>query len=361
MKLKEGRIGEQEGVCILCVVIVLMSVFTLNSRSAYANGNTSYIWLPLGIALAGGASVFSLAMMKRVGEEELSGYYFYGLGGLFGRVALVLIWQAFLLQVSFASALHSYVFQKSQYTSILFWIAAVGFYIAWGGLERIARSAKCISALLGIFLLAAVLAPSKAFSLFRLFPFPGESVAKIGEKTVSASLNALPALLCLQSMKTGMQGLDNMKKISLISVPISLGLVFVVQGALALTYVSTELREMFMPMFRIDMTLLLGDYQLRQDKTTLLLWLMGAMPASAYFEYGAAFLICRIGAIRDIRIPLLVIFIVLSIALPMTYSAYHAFSQAQGWMEAFGWWIVWLPMLVCGLIVPLRLAGRARA
>ena len=366
MKLREGRIGKQEGVCILCIIIVLMSVFTLNSKTAYDRGNTSYIWLPAGILLAVAGAGLSLFCMERSGKEELCGFYFFGLGGILGRLALfalaaVLIWQSFLLQSSSASALHSYVFQNSRYSAILFWIAAGGFYIAWGGLERISRSAKCVSALLAVLLLAAVLAPIKAFSFFRLFPFPGDSLINIGKKGIWASVNALPALLCLQCLNRGMQGSRNTLKVSMISAPICVALVFIVQWALALTYVGTELREMFMPMFRIDMTLVLGDYQLRQDKTTLFLWLMGAMPAAAFFEYGAAYLICKIGSIRDIRIPLLGIFAVLCVALPLAYRFYPIFYALRLWMEAYGTWMVWPPMLICSASAVLRSSRKVQA
>ncbi len=356
MKLREGRIGKQEGVCALATAIVCASIFALNSAYAYENGNTSYIWLPLGIGVGLLGALIAAWLMKRSRCDDLSHFYLYSMGPVFGRVSMLLLaaallYQAYSIQVVFVGALHSYVFPISRYEAIIAWVALGTIYIAYGGLERIGRSAKCVAALAAAGLLAAILLPVKAFSWFRLFPFPGDTVYEIAERTVTNSFRALPAMLCMLSLSGGMQGRDNAKKTIWIAAAFAVATVFLTQLALAFTFTSTQIKDIYMPLFRVDMTVLTGNYYLRQDKLGLFLWFFAMLPAAAYLQYGAGCLFCRATGFADIRPPLLSFSAWMIFAQLWQHSGFYGvFEALRDWMDNYGFLIVWLP-LISGVVL----------
>ncbi len=367
MRLREGRIGIQESVSVLTLALTGLCVFTLDSKTAYAPGNTTYIWLPAGVLLALLSALLVAYVMRKGDYGDLMQLYYAGLGPVFGRASLlvlaaVLFYQSLKLQTSFINALQSYIFADSQYEPIALWIMLPALYIAWGGLERIGRSAKCVTFLAALSMLIVLVAPAKAFSLFRLFPFPGDPMGKIGIKTLSSTAEALPSLLLALGLCGGMQGRSNAKKSITIAALIAAALVFAVQLALALVFTSTQLQSMYMPLFRIDMTMLPGSYFVRQDKIELFLWIFGAIPALAFLEYGIALLFCKTTGMRDIRPALLSVFLwMLFCQLWLNSGFYASYESALRWMDAYGFIPVYAPLIAALIIAALAAKKKVAA
>lgn len=352
MKLREGRIGVQESVSVLALLFAGICIFTIESASIYADGNTSYIFLPAGILLALLFALCALWVMNRKGYANLNELYYASMGPLLGRFALLLLcltllYQALELQTVFIQALHSYIYRASRYEAIIAWVMFPVLYIAWGGLERIGRSAKCVALFAAFGLLAMLLLPLKAYAWFRLFPFPDKAVLQIGINTVTSSFRTLPAMLGTLTLCSGMQGKSNVKKSILIAALCALGLVFLTQFCLGLTFTSEQIKEIYMPLFRIDMTKLPGSYYFRQDKVGLFLWLFGLYPAISYLFYNAAILFCKTLGVNDIRPVLLTFFAwVMFAQIWVCDSFFILFQSIKLWVDQYGFVLVAAPLLI---------------
>ena len=51
MNLREGRIGTRETINVIGIALLINGMFSIDSAKAYANGNSTFISLPLALAL----------------------------------------------------------------------------------------------------------------------------------------------------------------------------------------------------------------------------------------------------------------------------------------------------------------------
>lgn len=360
MRLLEGKIGLQEGACILASALVGLSVFTLRGAYAYEKGNASYIWLPASVAFALLGALAAAAMLRKRGYCDLTEFYTGALGKFAGGAALlllawVLLHALFQLQSTFVDALHSYIFPESAYRSVVFWVMAGVLYTAWGGLERIGRSAKCVAAPAALLFLVSLLIPMKRYALYRLFPFPGEAPLESAHKMLLSSAGALAVLLSGLVFSGALQGTGCAKKGLGIAVGCATPLIFAVQFTLALVFTSEQLASFYLPLFRLDTTLLEGSYYMQPDKLVLFLCFCGLLPAMAYLLYAAAVLLCRSTGLRDLHPALLSLFSCLFFAQIWKESGFYPLLRnlAQ-WMERNTLWLVYAPLLLALLAAWLR-------
>ena len=50
MNLREGRIGTRETINVIGIALLINGMFSIDSAKAYANGNSTFISLPLALA-----------------------------------------------------------------------------------------------------------------------------------------------------------------------------------------------------------------------------------------------------------------------------------------------------------------------
>ena len=338
----EGRIGRQESVCILVQAMASICIFSLHTLIAYEKGNTTYIWMPTGIALSVLAGLGVRWCMSRTGAHDLTGLYRGALGRVLGgasllAVAAALLWQCASLFNHFLSDLHGYVFPTSRYGAIIFWVMLAVAYIAWGGLERIARTGKCVAPLVGFTLLITLLLPIEGYRLYRLYPFPGDTAGGILMLCLRCFVQMLPVVLLTLSFTDALQGEKPVKSTIILAGAIAFLLVMLVQLALGLVFTAEQLTNMNMPLFRINMNLLSNGYYLRQDKVSVFIWLMGAVPGGAYLLYGFAYLFCKATGGRNIRPALITGTVLLSCILLLRREAlFKLFEGVQGWISHYG-------------------------
>ncbi|MDO5110754.1 MAG: GerAB/ArcD/ProY family transporter [Clostridia bacterium] len=360
MKMLEGRIGRQESVSILVQAMAAICIFSLHTLTVYENGNTTYIWMPLGIALAVAGGLAVRSCMSRTGQSDLIALYRGGLGRLLGcasllAVAIALLWQCSSLFNHFLSDLHSYIFPTDRYGAVIFWVVLAVAYIAWGGLERIARTGKCIAPLVGFVLLITLFMPVKGYRLYRLFPFPGDTVGAIAGLCLRSFAQMLPVILLTLSLTSALQGERMVRQTIAIAGAVAFVLVLLVQLALGLVFTAEQLANMNMPLFRINMNLLSDGYYLRQDKASVFIWLMAAVPGGAYLLYGFAYLFCKATGGENIRPALLTGTVLLICILLLRREAlFGLFEGVQTWISHFGVYLILPPLLLACVVQSVR-------
>lgn len=352
MKMLEGRIGRQESVCILVQAMAAGCIFSLHTLIVHEAGNTTFLWMPAGIALSILAGLGLRWCMSRVDAYDLVALYHGALGRILGGVALLavaisLLWQCSSLFNHFLSDMHGYVFPTSQYNAIIFWVVLTVAYIAWGGLERIARTGKCVAPLVGVVLLITLLVPIEGYQIYRLFPFPGDNARTIATLCLRCFVQMLPVVLLTLSFTEALQGEVPVKRTLIIAGIIAFMLVMLVQLALGLVFTAEQLTQMNMPLFRINMNLLSNGYYLRQDKMGVFIWLMGAIPGGAYLLYGSAYLFCKATGGKNIRPALLSATALLSCILWLRRGAlFELFEELQNWIRQYGGLMILPPALL---------------
>ena len=356
MNMLEGRIGRQESVCILIQAMGSICTFSLHTLAMYENGNTAYIWMPMGIALAALAGLAVRRCMSRMGEYDLSTLYHNALGRVLGGAALIavaiaLLWQCSSLLNHFLSDLHGYIFPTCRYGAVIFWVVIAVAYIAWGGLERIARTGKCIAPLVGLVLLIALLLPFKGYRVYRLYPFPGDTLWVIAGLCLRSFAQMLPVILLTLSFTDALQGEASVARTILIGSAAAFVLVLLVQLAMGLVFTAEQLEELNMPLFRLNMNLLSDGYYLRQDKSSVFIWLMAAILGAAYLLYGFAYLICKATGAQNIRPALLTGTVSLICILLLRREAlFSLFEGVQAWISHFGGYLVLPPLLLACVV-----------
>lgn len=358
IRLLDGHIGRQEGVSLLGISLFTLCAFTFYSAIAYARGNTTFIWLPASILLAFGGMATALRWMRRYEAGDLAALYRMGLGKMGAGVALLLVSallfsQAVALSTGFVGALHSYVYATAPYGVIVPWVIFPSAYLAWGGLERIARTAKCFGAFLAFVLLLMLLMPGNGYQVYRLLPLQyGEGAAGLALRILAGTVKSLPVLIFAACLSRAMQGTDNVRRVVRGGAWVAAALILLTQLAIGLTYTPEQLSELYMPLFRLNMALLKEGYLLRLDKMVIFIMLLGVLIGIAVCLYGAAYLSCRVLRAENIRPAILtgaVLLWTLCYAQYEHVQVYGWMAKAQVWVDTYGWCFLWAPLsAACG-------------
>lgn len=305
MNLRTGRIGRQESIAACAIMLTVSGLFSSDPRGELTNGNSAYLYLPLSLAAAFLAFLLADAAMKRCGARDLDGLFRRSLGCFvpaFGVVMALLLCAAGASVLNyFATLLHRYVFVDADYPELLFYCILPVLFMAWKGLECIARTAKLFAWVLLASLFAELLLASDAYEGYRLFPVLGEGASSMAKSAGGAIGLFLPAFFVLLICNEGLQGRENAKRYAVRGAIAAGILLFAACFCAALCFPYHDVAEVFSPLYRMSSLGRGHTYRLRADKILLFLWLAGGMIASAAYQYAAALQYARTFHIRDIR------------------------------------------------------------
>lgn len=366
MKLKEGRIGTQETASIVGLALASVSIFTIDSATAYGNGNSTYIWAPMSIAVSFGIFLLLAVSMEKCGQRDLDGMATYCFGKVLGSILLyilvgVLLLDALLLLSRFLSMIHSFIYVDTDYDVIALWLLLPVTLLAFMGLEGIGRTAKCIAYFSGVVVLVGYIWPFTNGEAFRLYPLFGDGAASIVGNTFSNTYKLVPALLAVLSTR-GTQGIKTAKKAALAGSIAAFIVCFATQLALGLMYGYAELAEMYFPLYRLNMPIILEGYYQRLDKVTLFLWLLGVLVAAAFYTYSAALLYAKRSGVNDVRPPVFAISVSLACVMLIEHiRMYSVIRNIIAWLDTYAFMIVLAPPLAASVIGLIKCAGKERA
>jgi len=368
MRIQEGRIGRQETVAMLCMAIYVDTVFTLNSARAYGGGNSTYIWLPVSILIAMCAVLLPMRAMEKAGLHTLDELLAGAFGRLLGRAAglciigLMLL-NVYLVAMVFVNLIHNFVFFESSHWAITIWVTGVMFLLCTWGLECISRTALILGPLVGVVLIASLAGNAGAYSLHRLYPLPGNTLAEMAEMALAGAVKPFGAIAGLLTVTRGVQGMRFGRRACIAAAVAAAALALCTQLAAGLTYGYADLRNIPFPMHRLGMMLVREGYFFRMDTLLVFLWLMAAMVAGAYHLYAAAAMWCRCFGPRDVRPGAAAFAAMLCCAVVLQAEGYYSWVEAlYGWLDSRGWAALLLPLLAAAIqLVKCRRQGGAQA
>ncbi len=270
MNLRQGRIGRQETLCAAAIAAAASGIFTPDGRELYAHGNSAYLSMLLSAGLALVAFLFAAGAMRRAGCETLWELLRTGLGGIFGRVAAVLL--SILLLFAAASVLSRFSLMLSRFVypdaaewQILAYLVPASFLPAWFGLEGVGRAARLFLWFVLAMLLGALVMAAYNYEPHRLAPFLGDGTPHLLDMGARNSLLFFPALVGLLVVARGVHGTVAARRAGY-GAGIAAGVLSALcQLCLGMTYPYRDLAQMHSPMYRITMNFRTGGYFPRLD------------------------------------------------------------------------------------------------
>lgn len=359
MRVKEGKIGIQEGCFLMAVTLCVNGIFTIDPVYGYGKGNSTYLSLPLSIMLSFVLFTAVSQIMKKTGCINFAELICTIMGRSAARAASIPIVLALLLCAisplnRFVIVMHNLVYSDVSYTAILAFIFPSIMIVAWHGLESIGRVAKCFTALMLLILVIAIVTAASSFESYRIFPIIGDGIPHMLEFTVSEVASFFPPMIALLIISRGVHGVKHAQKIGLYATVISIVICAVTQITLSLVYTSEDLSRMFMPLYRINFLNVIESYMLRFDKLFMMAWLNGCIISCAYCIYSASLLFTEVYSMRDVN-PALAAFSLTTLCIVLAgverTSANN--EQIQDILVRYGFLLIIIPIaiaLICGVI-----------
>ena len=298
--------GVQEGVSLASISMITNALFTVDYDSCCRNGNSTYIPFPLAALISLAFFLLAASVIKKSGAEDLPEFLILAFGRPGAAIAGILlsfclVWAAFLPLSRCVQAMHGLLYEGVSYLKLTMFILPVVLVLSLMGFETIGRTAKCFSILLLVIFFAVVLSAASGFETYRLYPFLGNGLNEITTQSFTQSFAFLPALLCLLVMSGGLNGIKSAEKTGIIAALVSAAICFIAQFTLGLVYTYTELRELFIPLYRLNHMNILENSLMRLDKLSHMAWLNGSMIGGAFYIYSASVLFSRVFGLQDIR------------------------------------------------------------
>jgi hypothetical protein len=351
---KEGA-ERKNGLGVLTGVSLLVcGLFTVEGGLAYADGNLTYLELPLAMLLSLVAALPAAFVLKRSGEETLPALFRSAFGGFGGRafalpLAAALVFCAAAPLSQLVNALHGLVYSEVPPARIFIFVIPTTAFMAWRGAKGLGRTAIVVSALLAVSAAAALIYSAPGFETYRLTPLPG--IQSVFAFTGSHTLYALAPFAALLSSGGG-EGKQPQKAAfaGLFAALIS-GLM---QLALALVYPARVLEGLSLPLARITFLSVSKSYVLRLDKLLIMLWTAGCMLSAAFLIRAAAGLTAPSERAQK---PLSLVFCALAGALILAEVG-GSMGEITRFVARFGWAFALAPLAVLSLAALIKTRRR---
>ena len=223
------------------VSLFTATVFAMDSQQAYSSGNSTYIWMPLSILVSLAAVMVIMSAMEKSGADTLDKLFTAAFGRVVGRIAaipliLLFIASAFFILTDFVNMIHSFVFYNSGYWEIALWVLLTSLLLSFMGLECISRTTLLILPMFAAAVLAALLIPYKSYAIYRLSPFPGNSLGDMGRLTLHNLLRTFGAMMALLTVTDKLCGMRFAKSSCLIGAVCAAAFTALTQFAIAMAF-----------------------------------------------------------------------------------------------------------------------------
>ena len=305
MKMRMGRIGLSEAVCVAAIALSTGGVFGIDPVYAYLGGNSTYISMPLSIIVSLLIMLPVLKLMDATKCRDISELFLKSAGRAGGIMLMLPICAALLIcaakpLMAFAQVLHRMVYDGVKYSSIIVFMFPVAVFMAWKGLETVGRTAKCIAVLPLVALAAAVMSSASGFEIYRLFPLVGDGMKHFVLFAVSDTFVFIPPIAGLLICGEALGGNEFIRKAAVRSAFIAFAVCFIAQLAISLSFRSGLLAESVMPLYKIGFLTAKQSFVLRLDKLFIMIWLCGALVSCAYCIYSSSLFFSKMLSQKDV-------------------------------------------------------------
>lgn len=350
MRIREGKIGRQEGAAMVGIAVYTSVVFTLNSSESYRSGNSTCLWVPAVILLSLAIVLFVMRAMEKcqISTLDILLKAAFGklIGGIMGAVLIaLLVFNAFELLADFVNLIHSFVFYDQPYWNIILWIAAAVGVLAFLGLEALSRTARLMMPAFVLILALWLLLPVKSFDASNLYPFPGNTIGDIGKLIYKNIPAAFTPIIAVLTVTNGMHGIKLARNSCGIGTLCAAFAAAATQLCLGFAYGYKDLVEMPYPLYRLDMMMLQEGYFFRMDKIALFFWLTMGIIAAAYYIFTASILWCRCYGPKDTRPAVLSLCVILACAVQIQAEGYYEeFAKGISMVDQWAWTAILMPV-----------------
>ncbi len=309
MNLREGRIGKQEGLCLVSIAMCIGGLFTLEPELTYSSGNVTYITLPIASLIALLVFCFAALGMKK-GSYKCFNYMLEDTcgGTVSCFICVVLIFCFTLTAVAplsnFIQIMHGLFYSNVSNRQLVFYVLPGVLIVAWMGFETIGRTAKCMFAILILATILTLVAALGEYDIYRLYPLPISNARIVANNSFSETAAFLPALAALLICTEGMNDNKTMLYVGIRSALIAAVVCSVVQLFLGMIFPYSQLKKLAMPLCRINHMSAEETNITRLDKIAQIIWLNGSMLSASFYIYAGALLFSKSFKINDIRPPL---------------------------------------------------------
>lgn len=357
--IKEGKIGVQEAVCLLIIVLNCKLFFTSPSLSSRLVGTTTWLMTIISCVTAICGFTFTYLLLKRFPGKDLIEIFNIILGRYVGSLFSLILFLVFMesagiLIREFVEVMIVYNFPATPpefLASIFLVVIGVMVYL---GLESIARTARLLAPwmLLGYLLLLVLAAQN--YHLSFLFPIFGNGLGKTVTVGMSRS-SVYGEIVLVGVIATALQGTDHIRKIAYSSLIIS-G-VLAVMGMLAFTLVFPYFvtQELTAPIYDLSRTISYGTFLQRLDPIFVVIWNLTTFITVAALFYAALSIFCKVFRLDDTRpviIPLTIILYAVAGTppdLPTLVEFYGKVLRETGWVFFYGMpLVVWVTAILRG-------------
>lgn len=356
---REGRTGSQESVFTLTVAMCLSGLFTFESYRAYAQGNSTYLSIPMACLLA--FFVFSIAFlaMKKSKSSDFHDLAVTGFGKTLGTIVCVFLVLILLICTSrlinrFLNIMRSYFYQDAMYDSIAVYFLVVLVIFACMGLETITRTAKLVGIILILSQALLFFNSSSGYELYKIYPLAGDGAGHMLSFAFSSIIYFMPALLVALITAKGTHGTINTGKTVRKSVVITVIVCTITQLFLGLAFTYDDLSELYMPLYRMSMITGEENFLVRLDKLSAFVWMSGALIAGSYYLYGASLLYCRTFKQLDIRPAASSFGLITIVMCLLSHSGDHTAFDWLNFVEDYGVYLICVPIILLSFIAIIR-------
>lgn len=309
MNLREGRIGKQEGLCLVSIAMCIGGLFTLEPELTYSSGNVTYVTLPI-------ASLFALlvfcfaAFGMRKGRYKCFNYMLKDTcGETFSCIVSIVLIFCFALTAiaplsNFIQIMHGLFYSNVSNRQLVFYVLPGVLIVALMGFETIGRTAKCMFAILILATVLTLIAALGEYDSYRLYPLPIKKTEIIVNNSFSETAAFLPALMALLICNEGMNDNRTMMYVGIRSALITAIVCATVQFFLGMIFPYSQLKQLAMPLCRINHMSVEETNITRLDKIAQIIWLNGSMLSASFYIYAGALLFSKSFKINDIRPPI---------------------------------------------------------
>ena len=359
INLREGKTGRAECTAAIAIALVISGLFSFESSEAYANGNSTYLSLPIACFLAFAVFALCAFAMKKSKSGDLTILLNTTLGKIPATVlsiyfsAIIIACTCTLLN-RFLNILRSFFFQDASYYAIAVYMLLVISVLAATGFEAINRTAKLTSVFLIIVMLLLFVNSGNSYQLYKIYPIAGDGATSMSLFSLQSTVYFLPALIVALIASRGMHGVRNASKNAATAVVISAALCAVSQLFLALSYTYDELAKLYMPLYRMSMVTGTQNFLVRLDKISVFIWMSGVLIACGYYIYGASLLHCKAFSQSDIRPAACSFSLVTVIICLITHLSQPLMFRILNFIHSYGTWLIGVPLILISVIAIIK-------
>lgn len=353
--IKEGKIGGQEAIFLIVIIISVKIYFVGPSMTVKALGTATWYMTLISTATAIVGFTFIYLLLKRFPGKDLIFAFEKSFGRLLGFIAsialsiMLLINGAVLLR-EFSEVSKIYVIPETPLVFHIFTLVAVIVILSYLGLETIARFSKHIGYFILLSFLGTIVFNYNHFDYHNLFPLLGYGI----KPTIVFGLKESSfygEIVILGVIAQSMQGTKHFKRIGFTSLIISGFIISTVYLASTLIFRYPQAQEVTSLMYTMTMAIQLGFFFNRLDPLFIFSWSIGTLISVSTLFYTFLSTYCKAFRIQDMR-PLIIPAAIILFALSMIPSNLMNLMSFITILRQYGW-IIFFALPFAALIMDI--------